>query len=101
MIDLFLLFSFLIGVRQYQFRKKIIFILNGFIKTEDNRFVNQEIRYKSKLEEGLREDNTALLAFSYLSLFNEIEVENYFLYYLMNIELGNDPLTEIVSEYFE
>ncbi|NOU80458.1 hypothetical protein GC101_16445 [Paenibacillus sp. LMG 31459] len=82
--------------------EKIIFILNGLIKTEDNRFVNQVIRYiKSKLEEGLREDNTAILAFRYLSQFNDSEVENYFLYYLMNIELGNDQLTEIVSKYFE
>ncbi|MEK3670074.1 MULTISPECIES: hypothetical protein [unclassified Paenibacillus] len=82
--------------------EKIIFILNGLIKTGDNRFVNQVIRYmKSKLEEGLREDNTAILAFRYLSQFKDSEVENYFLYYLMNIELGNDQLTEIVSKYFE
>ncbi|ASR48971.1 hypothetical protein B4V02_20870 [Paenibacillus kribbensis] len=80
---------------------EITFILNVLIKTKDIRFINLVIQYvKSKLEESNGEDNTTLLAFRYLSLFKQSEVEDYFLYYLTNIELGNDRLTEVVNEYF-
>lgn len=80
---------------------EIIFILNVLIKTKDIRFINQVIQYvKSKLEKSYGEDNTTLLAFRYLSLFKQSEVEDYFLYYLTNIELGNDQLTAVVNEYF-
>ncbi|MDQ0046844.1 hypothetical protein J2T18_001116 [Paenibacillus polymyxa] len=80
---------------------EIIFILNVLIMTKDIRFINQVIQYvKSKLEKSYGEDNTTLLAFRYLSLFKQSEVEDYFLYYLTNIELGNDQLTAVVNEYF-
>ncbi|MFU1798614.1 hypothetical protein ACM1RC_32540 [Paenibacillus azoreducens] len=80
---------------------EITFIINVLIKTKDIRFINPVIQYvKSKLEKSYGEDNTTLLAFRYLSLFNQSEVEDYFIYYLTNIELGNDQLTAIVNEYF-
>lgn len=81
---------------------KITFVLNFLIKSKDNRFINQVIQYaKSKLGKyyGIV-DETTLLAFQYLSLFNQGEVEEFFLYYLTNIELGADYLTAIVNEYF-
>ncbi|WP_454192466.1 hypothetical protein [Paenibacillus sp. Marseille-Q7038] len=81
--------------------EKITFILNFLFKSKDNRFINQVIHYiKSNLEKNYGVDNTTLLAFQYLSLFNQSEVEDFFLYYLTNIELGNDQLTAIVNEYF-
>lgn len=81
--------------------EKITFVLNFLFKSKDNRFINQVIQYiKSKLEKNYGGDNTTLLAFQYLSLFNQSEVEDVFLYYLTNIELGGDQLTAIVNEYF-
>ncbi|MEK4207679.1 MULTISPECIES: hypothetical protein [Paenibacillus] len=80
---------------------EITFILNVLFKIKDNRFINQVIQYvKTKLEDNYGIDNTALLAFQYLSLFKQSEVEDYFIYYLTNIELGNDQLTAVVNEYF-
>jgi len=80
---------------------KITFVLNFLFKSIDNRFINQVIQYvKSKLERNYGVDNTTLLAFQYLSLFNQSEVEDFFLYYLTNIELGDDQLTVIINEYF-
>lgn len=80
---------------------EIAFILKVIYKAKDIRFINQVIEYvKLKLAESYGEDNTTLLAFRYLSLFRQGEVEDYFLYYLTNIELGNDQLTAIVNEYF-
>jgi hypothetical protein len=52
------------------------------------------------LEKNYEIDNTTVLAFQYLSFFKESDVENLFLYYLTNIELGDDQLTAIVNEYF-
>ncbi|AIQ17237.1 hypothetical protein H70357_11660 [Paenibacillus sp. FSL H7-0357] len=80
---------------------EITFVLNVLFKTKDNRFINQAIQYvKTKVVKNYGIDNTTLLAFQYLSLFNQSEVEDYFLYYLTNIELGNDRLTAVVKEYF-
>ncbi|MEK5029632.1 hypothetical protein [Paenibacillus sp. FSL M7-1046] len=80
---------------------EITFVLNVLFKTKDNRFINQAIQYvKTKVGKNYGIDNTTLLAFQYLSLFNQSEVEDYFLYYLTNIELGNDRLTAVVNEYF-
>lgn len=80
---------------------EITFVLNVLFKTKDNRFINQVIQYiKTKLEDNYGIDNTTLLAFQYLSLFKQSEVEDYFIYYLTNIELGNDQLTAVVNEYF-
>ncbi|MEK3752381.1 hypothetical protein NYE25_29790 [Paenibacillus sp. FSL E2-8871] len=80
---------------------EITFVLNVLFKTKDNRFINQVIQYvKTKLEDNYAIDNTTLLAFQYLSLFKQSEVEDYFIYYLTNIELGNDQLTAVVNEYF-
>ncbi|GAV13704.1 hypothetical protein RQP50_24060 [Paenibacillus sp. chi10] len=80
---------------------EIAFIINALIKMKDIRFINPVIQYvKSKLEKSYGEDSATLLAFRYLSLFNQSEVEDYFIYYLTNIELGNDQLTAIVNEYF-
>ncbi|MNW28851.1 hypothetical protein D3C74_56900 [compost metagenome] len=80
---------------------KITFVLNFLLKSKDNRYINQVIEYaKSNLEKSYGVDNATLLAFQYLSLFNQSEVDDFFLYYLTNIELGDDQLTEIVNEYF-
>lgn len=80
---------------------EITFVLNVLFKIKDNRFINQVIQYvKTKLEDNYGIDNTVLLAFQYLSLFKQSEVEDYFIYYLTNIELGNDQLTAVVNEYF-
>lgn len=80
---------------------EISFVLNVLFKKKDNRFINQVIQYvKTKLEDNYGIDNTTLLAFQYLSLFNQSEVEDYFIYYLTNIELGSDQLTAVVNEYF-
>ncbi|MGN8231307.1 hypothetical protein [Paenibacillus polymyxa] len=80
---------------------EITFVLNFLFKLKDDRFINQVIQYvKPKLERNYGVDNTTLLAFQYLSLFNQSEVEDFFLYYLTNIELGDDQLTSIVTEYF-
>ncbi|ULO07113.1 hypothetical protein H1230_29945 [Paenibacillus sp. 19GGS1-52] len=80
---------------------EMTFVLNVLFKTKDNRFINQVIQYvKTKLEDDYGIDNTTLLAFQYLSLFKQSEVEDYFIYYLTNIELGNDQLTAVVNEYF-
>ncbi|WP_413407273.1 hypothetical protein [Paenibacillus amylolyticus] len=79
----------------------IRFVLNFLSKSEDNRFIDQVIQYvKSNLEKNYGVDNTTLLAFKYLNLFNQNEVEDFFLYYLTNIEFGDDQLTAIVNEYF-
>ncbi|MEK8212694.1 MULTISPECIES: hypothetical protein [unclassified Paenibacillus] len=80
---------------------EITFVLNVLFKTKDNRFINQAIQYvKTKLEKNYGIDDTTLLAFQYLSLFNQSEVKDYFLCYLTNIELGNDQLTAVVNDYF-
>jgi hypothetical protein len=81
---------------------EIAFVLNVLFKTKDNRFINQAIQYvKTKLEKNYGIDTTTtLLAFQYLSLFNQSEVEDYFLYYLTNIELGNDQVIAVVNRYF-
>ena len=80
---------------------EITFVLNVLFKTKDNRFIYRVIQYvKTKLEDNYGIDNTTLLAFQYLSLFKQSEVEDYFIYYLTNIELGNDQLTAVVNEYF-
>ncbi|CAH1054142.1 hypothetical protein [Paenibacillus pseudetheri] len=80
---------------------EITFVLNVVFKTKDNRFIYRVIQYvKTKLEDNYGIDNTTLLAFQYLSLFKQSEVEDYFIYYLTNIELGNDQLTAVVNEYF-
>ncbi|MEK5031077.1 hypothetical protein MKY96_06530 [Paenibacillus sp. FSL R7-0302] len=80
---------------------EIIFVLNALHKTKDNKMTNQIIQYvKRKLEKSNGLDNTVLLAFQYLSLFKQSDVEDYFIYYLTNIELGNDLLTAVVNEYF-
>ncbi|WP_311079284.1 hypothetical protein [Paenibacillus polymyxa] len=80
---------------------EITFVLNFLFKLKDDRFINQVIQYvKPKMERNYGVDNTTLLAFQYLSLFNQSEVEDFFLYYLTNIELGDDQLTSIVTEYF-
>nr|WP_145406446.1 hypothetical protein [Paenibacillus xylanexedens] len=76
-------------------------VLSVLSKTKDNRFINPVIQYvKTKLEKNYEIDNTTVLAFQYLSFFKESDVENLFLYYLTNIELGDDQLTAIVNEYF-
>lgn len=53
-----------------------------------------------KFVESYGEDNTTQLAFRYLSLFKQGEVEDYFVYYMTIIEFGNDKLTAIATEYF-
>ncbi|MCP1186549.1 hypothetical protein [Paenibacillus sp. 1781tsa1] len=79
----------------------IRFVLNFLFKSKDNRFIDQVIQYvKSNLEKNYGADNNTLLAFKYLNLFNQNEVEYFFLYYLTNVEFGDDQLTAIVNEYF-
>ncbi|MFS1513642.1 hypothetical protein VQL36_14550 [Chengkuizengella sp. SCS-71B] len=41
------------------------------------------------------------VAFKYLSIFKDSDVNNFFIFYLENIEHGNDILTEIATKYFE
>lgn len=80
---------------------KMPFVLNFLFKSKDDRFINRVIQYvKSKLERNYGVDNTTLLAFQYLNLFRHSEIDDFFLYYLTNIELGDDQLTSIVTDYF-
>ncbi|PYE42111.1 hypothetical protein HUB98_12130 [Paenibacillus barcinonensis] len=86
---------------ELEIEDEITSVLSVLSKTKDNRFINPVIQYvKTKLEKNYEIDNTTVLAFQYLSFFKESDVENLFLYYLTNIELGDDQLTAVVNEYF-
>lgn len=80
----------------------ITVIFNALIKAKSETFNPKIIQFaKSKLEESsFKEYDLLKLAFKYLSLFNNENVNDFFLYYLTNIELGTKELTEIVNEYF-
>lgn len=80
----------------------IYFVLNTLIRTQCDTFTNEMIQFaKKRLEENRYPEGNILLAtFQYLSLFQEEHINEFFVYYLTNIELGNDELTEIVSNYF-
>ncbi|WP_133120407.1 hypothetical protein NSQ20_05230 [Paenibacillus sp. FSL K6-1122] len=82
--------------------EEIYFVLNTLIRTKCDTFTNEMIQFaKKRLEENrYPEDNILLATFQYLSLFQEEHINEFFVYYLTNIELGNDELTEIVSNYF-
>ncbi|APO44097.1 hypothetical protein BS614_08820 [Paenibacillus xylanexedens] len=82
--------------------EEIYLVLNTLIRTKCDTFTHEMIQFaKKRLEENrYPEDNILLATFQYLSLFQEEHINEFFVYYLTNIELGNDELTEIVSNYF-
>ncbi|MFX3651384.1 MAG: hypothetical protein ACE3K2_06215 [Paenibacillus sp.] len=81
---------------------EIHFVLNAFIRAKCGTYTKEVIRFaKTKLSDDLySEDDILWTAFKYLSLFQEEDINDFFVYYLTNIELGNDELTEVVSNYF-
>ncbi|MEK4370544.1 hypothetical protein [Paenibacillus sp. FSL R5-0473] len=81
---------------------EIHFVLNALIKAKCGTYTKEVIRFaKTKLGDDLySEDDILWTAFKYLSLFQEEDINDFFVYYLTNIELGNDDLTEIASNYF-
>ncbi|WP_440116688.1 hypothetical protein [Paenibacillus sp. QZ-Y1] len=82
--------------------EEIFFVLNTLIRTKCDTFTNDMIQVaKTRLEENrYSQDDMLLAAFQYLSLFQEEHINEFFIYYLTNVELGNDELTEIASNYF-
>ncbi len=81
---------------------EIYFVLTTLISTKCDTFMNEIIQFaKTRLEENMySEDDILVAAFQYLSLFKDEHINEFFIYYLTNIELGNDKLTDIVNNYF-
>ncbi|WP_128100477.1 hypothetical protein [Paenibacillus sp. DCT19] len=81
---------------------EIYFVLNTLISVKSDTFTNEIIQLaQTKLiENNYPEDDVLTAAFQYLSLFQEEHINEFFIHYLTNIELGNDKLTEIVNNYF-
>lgn len=81
---------------------EIYFVLTTLISTKCDTFTNEIIQFaQTRLEENMySEDDILVAAFQYLSLFKDEHINEFFIYYLTNIELGNDKLTDIVNNYF-
>ncbi|MCM3174232.1 hypothetical protein [Paenibacillus sp. MER 99-2] len=81
---------------------EIYFVLNTLISVKRDTFTNEIIQLsQTKLvENNYPEDDVLTASFQYLSLFQEEHINEFFIHYLTNIELGNDKLTEIVNDYF-
>lgn len=79
---------------------EIDFILNALMKNKCDRFVNHVVNYASTELSRYNKSSSLLVAFKYLSAFKQIEIDDFFISYLTNIENGYDELTEVVNGYF-
>lgn len=83
---------------------EIYFVFNMLVPAKCDTFIYEVIQFaKTRLIEHTytySEDDLLIAAFEYLSLFREEHIHAFFIDYLTNIELGNDKLTKIVSNYF-
>lgn len=81
---------------------EIYFVLNMLIRAKCDTFIYEVIQFaKTRLvEHTYSEEDLLIAAFEYLSLFKEEHIHAFLIGYLTNIELGNDKLTKIVSNYF-
>lgn len=80
--------------------EEIEFILNVLMKNKCDRFVKYVVNYASAELSSYKKNSSLLAAFKYLSIFKQIEIDEFFINYLTNIESGSDELTKIVNEYF-
>lgn len=79
---------------------EINFILKVLTKNRCDKFVNDVVKYASTELNNYKNSTSLLVAFKYLSLFKQTEVDVLFINYLENIENGCDDLTKIVNGYF-
>nr|WP_154959746.1 hypothetical protein [Paenibacillus xylanexedens] len=81
---------------------EIDFVFNMLIHAKCGTFIYEVIQFAITrlVEQTYSEDELLIAAFEYLSLFKEEHIHTFFIDYLTNIELGNDKLTQIVSNYF-
>lgn len=80
--------------------EEIDFVLNVLMKNKCDRFVNYVVNYASAELSSYKKSSSLLAAFKYLSIFKQIEIDEFFINYLTNIEINSDELTKIVNEYF-
>ena len=80
--------------------EEIDFILNVLMKNKCDRFVNHVVNYASAELLRYKQGSPLLAAFEYLSVFKQLEVDDFFISYLTNIENGYDELTKVVNDYF-
>lgn len=80
--------------------EEIDFILNVLMKNKCDRFVNHVVNYASTELSSYKKSTSLLTAFKYLSVFKQKEIDEFFINYLTNIEIGSDELTKVVNGYF-
>ncbi|WP_145333032.1 hypothetical protein [Paenibacillus xylanexedens] len=81
---------------------EIDFVFYMLIHAKCDTFIYEVIQFAITrlVEHNYSEEDLLIAAFEYLSLFKEEHIHAFFIDYLTNIELGNDKLTKIVSNYF-
>ncbi|MGO4532636.1 hypothetical protein AB4Z30_26435 [Paenibacillus sp. 2TAF8] len=83
---------------------EIDFVFNMLVRAKCDTFIYEVIQFAKtrliELKHNYSEEDLLIAAFEYLSLFKEEHIHAFFIEYLTNIELGNDKLTKIVSNYF-